>query len=258
MGPRHDVHYATTEEVVKKSELLRKLASGHKKLAENINTWALPKEQLFPLDTPGLVKMAADSFSSQVVNMTPPQRLVAARNICARAQELEVPVESSLAYKYAGAQLSEHFASFVDERKIATAHLYDDELNKLLKVAEIFNSKSDIKERVKGLDKVAGALEDFDRRHGLAGHWGHWVPDPSYSTYGLTLDPAEPIDVVVKVADRVVARGDFDDVDWSLIEGKVDGTVVDGLKAADDKLAAYSSLPAPEKEIIYQSLFTAE
>lgn len=255
MDTRADVNYRATEDAVKKTELLQKLANANR-LADHVERWALPKEELFPLDTPGLTKMAADSFSSQVTNMTPPQRLVAARNICARAQELDMPVESSLAYKYASAQLSMHFPSFVEQRKIATAHLYDDELNKLLKVAEIFNSKADLKDRVEGLDKVAQALETFDRKHGLAGHWDHWIPDPSYSTYGLTLDPAEHIDVVVKVADREVRRQDFDDVDWSLIEGKVDETVVEGLKGAGDKLAAFESLPAPEKEVIYQSLFT--
>jgi hypothetical protein len=257
MATCHDVHYATTEEAVKKSELLSKLA-GAEKIADHVSVWALPKEQLFPLDTPGLVKMAADSFSSQVVNMTPPQLLVAARSICSRAQDEGIEIESSLAYKYAGARLSDHFESFLEQRKIATAHLHDQELDKLLKVAQIFNTESDLKERVKGLDKVAAALETFDREHGLAGHWGQWVPDPSYSTYGLTLDPDEVIDVVVKVADRTVKRRDFDEADWSLIEGKVDETVVDGLKAADDKLAAFDSLPAPEKEVIYQSLFPGE
>ena len=56
----------------------------------------------------------------------------------------------------------------------------------------------------------------------------------------------------------MVRKRDFDDVDWSLIEGKVDEVVVDGLKSADDKLAAFESLPTPEREVVYQSLFTAE
>lgn len=241
---------------MKSSELLRKMAEKTPKLADHVQHWGLPKERLFPLDTPDLVKAAFAAFDDQVGNMTPPQRLVCARNICDRAEDMGVSgAEGSLAFKYASANLSPHFHSFLALRKQATAHVADEELDKLSQVAVFFDNKDDVNERVNGLDKVASALEDFDRRHELAGHWDVGLPDPGYTTYGLTVDPNERLEFVVKVADFEVRAEDLDGADWSLIDGKLPGEVVEGMKSADDKLAVFASLPDPEKEIIYQSLF---
>ena len=236
-------------------DLLKTMESGRPKLAEHIDRWALPEEKLFPLDNPEMLKMAAGAFEHQAENMTPPQRLVCARNICGRAQELDVDITPSLAYKYASSMLSDHFKSSLSLRKQATAHLADGDLDKLLEVANIFNAKSDVKDRVTGLDKVASVLEDFDRRHDLVGHWGHWFPDPAYSTYGLTADPSQRVERVVKVAGYTVCSQDFEGADWSRVEGKLDSNVIEGLKTASDRLAVFDSLPMPEKELIYQSLF---
>lgn len=240
-----------------KTQLMKKMAESKTKLADHIQHWGLPKEKLFPLDNRDLLKTAVHAFEHQIEDMTSSQRLVAARNICGRAQELGEPVESSLAYKYASAQLSDHFRTFLSLRKQATAHLHDSDLDKLLEVAQVFSTKADINDRVKGLDKVASALEDFDREHDLVGHWGHWFPDPGYSTYGLTESPDQEVSLVVKVADGYNARAeDFERADWSRVQGKLPDEVVDGLKTANDKLAVFASLPAPEREIIFQSLFT--
>jgi hypothetical protein len=240
---------------VNKAALMKKLADARPDLSEHVEHWALPKEKLIPLDTPNLIKTAADAFETQVHHMTPPQRLVSARNICARAEELDVGgIESSLAYKYASSQLSSHFAEVVGLRKEATAHLHDEELDKLIEVAHVFSIKADANERVKGLDKVAAALEAFDRAHGLEGHWDLWLPDPSYSTYGLTLDPGQEVNYVVKVADQYVSRQALESADWSRVEGKLPAEVIEGLRSANDKLAVFSSLPAPEKELICQNL----
>lgn len=241
---------------MKKTELLQKIASRRVKLADHVQHWGLPKERLFPLDSHDLVKAAALAFDDQVDNMTAGQRLVCARNICDRAEELGVScIESTLAYKYAGADLSPHFYSFINLRKEASAHLADDELNRLIEVANFFQTKADVNDRVQGLDKVAWALEDFDRRHGLSGAWDENLPDPAYTTYGLTADPNEHLEFVVKVADFEVRAQDLDEADWSRVEGKLDPEIVDGVRTADDKLAVFASLPAPEKEVMYQSLF---
>ena len=237
--------------------LLKKLAESRPKLADQVEHWALPKEKLFPIDTPDLVKTAARAFDNECQHMSPSQRLVAARGICARADELDVlGIESSLAYKYASSGLSPHFHDFVELRREATAHTVDEELDQLVKVAHVFSVKADINDRIKGLDKIASALEDFDRRHDLDGQWGLWFPDPGYSTYGLTLDPGQEVQFVVKVADYNVTQHDFDTVDWSRVDGKLEDEVIEGLRSAHDKLAVFASLPAPEKEIIFQSLFT--
>jgi len=232
------------------------LDSASPKLAELIDDWGLPKEKRFPLPTAGFVKMAAENFPSELDNMTPSQRLTCARNICHRGHELKVSgIESTLPYKYAGSHLSPFFSSFINMRKEATAHLHDEDLNKFLEVAKIFDSKSDVNERVMNLDKLATALEDFDRVHGLDDHWGTKLPDPAYSTFGLTVSPDESVSVVVKIAGHSVSKEDFDNADWSRLDGRMAQGIVDGLKCAEDSLAVFDSLPTPEKEFIYQALF---
>jgi len=219
-------------------------------LRDYVKNWALPKEQLFPLDSPELVKMASESFETQIENMTPSQLLVCARNICAHSDDV-----GSMAHKYAGSKLSQHFPSFLNMRKEATAHLADDDLDKLLKVASVYDSKSDVVERVKGLDKIAQVLEDFDRQYGIQDLWDTKIPDPGYSVYGQTLNPHERIQASIKVANYNVTANDLDSADWSRIDGKLPEEVVGGLKTAGDKMAVFASLPDPEKELVYQSLF---
>jgi hypothetical protein len=211
--------------------------------------WALPKEQLFPIDTPDLVKTAASYFDAQVDEMTGSQRLVAARHICNRASELGVHVESSLAYKYASANLSPFFAQFLAMRKEASAHAADGDLDMLLAVGRRFGAMSDVTSRVTGLDKVAALLADFDARHGVSG-----VPDAEYSVYGQTADRDERLRLVVKVAGYEVTADDLAGADFDRLDGKVEVDIVAALRS-NDGLAVFASLPEPHREIIYQNLF---
>lgn len=213
--------------------------------------WALPKEKLFPIDTPELVKTAAACFDTQVDEMSGAQRLVAARHICDRAGELGVHVESSLAFKYASSNLSPFFAQFLALRKTASAHVADHDLDMLLELGRRFGSMSDVAQRVTGLDKVAGLLDDFDARHGVTD-----VPDASYSVYGPTADRGMHLELVAKVAGREVTAGDLADVDFERLRGKLEDEIVDGLKSSgEERLAVFASLPEPHREIIYQNLF---
>jgi hypothetical protein len=239
---------------VKKSTLMQKLAGGRRPFSESVGYWGLPKERLFPLDTPEHVKTAAARFDTGADDMTPSQRLVCARRICKQARDMNVSVIGSRAFKYAGAELSPLFPQYLSLRKEATAHMADAELDKLLAVARAFDVQPNIDARVQGLDKVAAALEGFDFRHDLDGHWGAWIPDPAYSVYGLTHDPDERLEYVVKVADYEVRAGDFEGADWSLLDGKLEPEVVAGLRGADDQLSVFASLPDPHKAIIYQTL----
>lgn len=213
--------------------------------------FALPKEKLFPIDTGELVKTAAAFFDKQVDDMSSDQRLVAARHICHRADELGVHVESSLAYKYAGSNLSPFFAQFLALRKTASAHAADHDLDLLLDLGRHFGGLRDVAQRVTGLDKVAGLLDDFDRRHGVID-----VPDAAYSVYGPTVERDERLALVAKVAGREVTAGDLAGADFERLRGKLEDTVVDGLKSSgDERLAVFASLPEPHREIVYQTLF---
>lgn len=213
--------------------------------------WALPKEQLFPIDTPELVKTAAAAFDSQVDDMTEAQRLVCSRHICNRASDLGVRVESSLAFKYASSRLSPFFTQFLALRKRASAHAADGDLDRLAAVARNFDSRRDAGDRVAGLDKVAMLLADFDARHGLRD-----VPDAAYSVYGQTADRDERLRLTAKVAGRDVEARDLDGLDFEVLRGKLEDEVINGLSAAagDERLAVFASLPEPCREIVYQNL----
>jgi len=215
--------------------------------------WALPKERLFPIDTPELVKTAAAAFDGQVDEMTAAQRLVCSRHICKRASDLGVRVESSLAYKYASSRLSPFFAQFLALRKEASAHSSDKDLDRLLEIARHFDSKRNAADRVAGLDKVAMALAEFDDKHGVSD-----VPDAAYSVYGQTADRGERLRMVVKVADRHVSSEELDAADFSVLRGKLDDDIVNGLSSAsgEERLAVFASLPDPCREIVYQNLFS--
>lgn len=235
-----------------KSQLMAKLAGPG--VGEKIGHWALPKEQRFPIDTAGLLKMATVEFDIQP--LSPCQRLVAARHMAARAEELGVRGwEKTSAFKYASSHLSPHFDAFVAMRKEAAAWACDEELDKLIKVAHILDAQVDINERVRSLDKIAHALEAFDREHELSDLWGHEIPDPAFTVFSPTVDIDDDLREVVKVGERHVSSDDLQAADWDRVSGHLPSEVIDGLRNADDKLAVYASLPAPEREIICQHLF---
>lgn len=218
-------------------------------LADHVRSWALPQERLFPLSTPNLVKIAALEFEARIDDMTTEQRLTAARNIAMAGEKLAVDVSPQV-HGYVGTQLSPGFRDSIMLRKEATAHLHDDELDKLVKVASVISSQANTKVRIKMLDKVAWALDNFDQANSLTGHWGQWFPDPAASVYGR-----EWSEKTVKVADYDVKAQDFENADWSRLDGKLSDDVVQGLRSSDDKLAVFASLPTPEREVIYQNLW---
>ena len=231
-------------------KLFEKLASNQK-----FEHWGLPKEQKFPLDTPDLVKMAAAAFDDEMENMSPSQRIVCARNICARARAEGIDVGSHRAHKYASADLSPYFKQWLNLRKEATCHLNDAELDQLDEVAQLMTLKPGAEDRVRGLDKVAAALEDFDEKHGLKGQWGSRMPDPAYTVYGQHQNMDSDEQRVSKVASYSVHADDLESADWKLLEGKLEPEIINGIQEAGDKLAVFDSLPLPHKEIITQTLF---
>lgn len=232
--------------------------TGKASVMKTAGIWALPAECRFPIDTAELVKTAAAAFEGQLENMEPAQRLVCARRVCERAAELGVHVESSLAYKYAGANLSPFFAQFLALRKEASCHLADSELDMLAAAASRLSLINDVNTRVKGLDKVAVALENFDRGHGLEGHWDNFFPDPAYSVYGQTLIRGERLTRAVKVAGYEVDSQMLESADWEGLRGRLDDSVINGLRdAGSDRLVVFDSLPSPHKDIIVQALVSA-
>lgn len=235
--------------IVNKTEMMRKIASS------GVERWGLPKERLFPLQTKDHVKTAAARFDSECENMTPSQRVACARNICARADEFGIDVGSSRAHKYASDRLSPLFRQWMEMRKEATCHLHDRDLDKIVKMAEVADAFSDVENRVGTLDKIASVIEQFDRDNSLRGHWGAWMPDPAYTVFGPVANADEDMRRVVKIGSYEVSAGALDDADMSRLDGKLEPEIVAGLRDADDRLAVFSSLPMPHKEIIYQNLF---
>lgn len=139
--------------------------------------YALPYDELYPLDSYPQVVKAASYFDEMGVLMTPSMRHEYCRNMVKRAHALGIPV-SETAERYG----SETYAT-PEQIKIAL-----DARRSILK------SEIDIEM----LDKVASAqplvapedfavlLSEFDKQACIDEFWGNDVPDPYFSTFGKT------------------------------------------------------------------------
>lgn len=236
---------------VNSQEVLQKMASAVASPAESINSWGLPDQKVFPLDTDELARRSADEFGKQAGMLTTMDKLA-----CARRINSAVDGDAGMATKLAGDKLSPYFRTFISMRKHATANLHNGELNKLIEVADKLNQSSHPVLRQQGLDKVAAALDDFDRQHGIDVMWDEQFPNPAYSVYGTTLRMSEKVAAqeTVKVASFEIVAGDLDSFNWDSLGGKLEPEVIDGIKSAEDKMAVFKSLPMPHREIITQSM----
>jgi hypothetical protein len=235
---------------VNSKEVLQKMASDIASPAQGIQKWALPEQEALPLDTPEFAARSAVEFDKQASKLSTKDKLAAARLISD-----VIDGYAGMATKLAGDKLSPYFKAFISMRKTATANLFNEDLDNLIEVAEFLNENNHPALRRGGLDKVANALDDFDREHNLSVMWDEQFPNPAYTVFGTTLRMGEhPTEDRAKVASFDVGNTDFDGFNWDCLNGKLEEAVVEGMKSADDKMAVFKSLPMPHREIIAQEM----
>jgi len=230
-------------------KVLEKVAADIQSPAVHVSNWALPEQEALPLDSAEYTRRSDVEFGKQAHKIPAVEKLAAARRIdkALTSHGLE---RRGLATKMASDRLSPFFRAFISMRKEATAHLYDVDLDKLVKSADEIEKFAPVL-RVAGLDKVARALEAFDQHAGIVDH----VPDAAYSVYGSTLFPDEPlVEDRVKVASFDIGANDLEGVNWDAMPDSLEESVIEGMRTATDKLAVFRSLPMPHREIIAQSL----
>ena len=226
------------------------MASDIASPAAGIRRWALPDQEALPLDTSDLAARSAVEFDKQAGKLGTMDKLA-----CARLINDAVDGYAGMATKLAGDKLSSYFRAFISMRKTATANLFNGDLDKLVEAAEAINNGSQPILRRKGLDKVAAALDDFDREHGIDDMWDEQFPNPAYSVYGTTLRMSDhPVKDSIKVASLNVFEEDLAGVDWDTLNGRLEPEIVDAMKLADDKMVIFKSLPMPHREIITQAM----
>lgn len=232
-------------------EVLQKMASAAASPAESINSWGLPDQKVFPLDTPELAQRSADEFGKQAGKLATMDKIA-----CARRIDNAIDGDAGMATKLSGDKLSPYFRTFIGMRKHATANLFNQDLDKLVEVADKLNQSDHPVLRQQGLDKVAAALDDFDREHNIHIMWDEEFPNPAYSVYGTTLRMSEKVatEEVVKVASFDVVADDLNSFNWDSLSGKLEAEVIDGIKSAEDKMVVFKSLPMPHREIITQNM----
>jgi hypothetical protein len=237
---------------VNNQEVLQKIASDLESPAASVERWALPEQKALPLDTPEFAARSAIEFDKQASRLTTMDKLA-----CARRIDDAVDGYAGMATKIAGDKLSLYFRAFVSMRKTATANLYNQDLDNLIEVAEHLNQNPQPTLRQRGLDKVAAALDSFDRQHGIDIMWDEQFPNPAYSVYGTTLRMGEePVEDLAKVASVGVSIDDLTGFNWDSLSGKLEPEIVDGMKSAsaEDKMSVFKSLPMPHREIITQAM----
>jgi hypothetical protein len=239
---------------MKASDVLEKIASDNKPASAGISQWGLPEQEVFPLDTQELVKLSAQAFEHEAGKLTSMDKIACARRINSAAGKHGLNLRG-MAAKLACDSLSPYFPNFMRMRNIATTGEHGEKLAQLsdqgLRASVIPNAEM----RKIALDKLVTEIEAMDKEAGIDIMADEKFPNPAYTVYGPTLYMSKDLDEPsVKVANYEVVAGDLDGADWSRLDGKIDQGIVDGLRESDDKLQVFSSLPAPHREIIAQSI----
>jgi hypothetical protein len=234
---------------------LAKLASTVRDPVASLKSFALPDRRLFPLDDASLTKASAAAFEKEAKKLPVSEKIACARAITKAAQEQKVD-NRGLAAKLASTEISPLFNTFMNMRAESTAWHPEAvrEINTLKDLAVKIAGAMDIGLKVPLLSKLAGAVDDFDKKWDRGGFWGErGLPDAAYSVFGTTLDqqeflPAPPDHV--KVASRAVCAHDLADEIVSKAENVLGKEKIAKLTAAADRLAEFATWDHPHQEIL--------
>jgi hypothetical protein len=192
----------------------------------------------YAMPTAEYVKVAAEYFDKYAMDLSPPHRHQFARNVQARAAELEVDVSGhDLLEKWASPGWNRHVLAHIEQRKSLLPR-NQDARSVLDKLAASLGETSP--------EDAAAALQAIDAATGLSRYYDRGLSDPYASTMGK------------------VAEGWSDEVDGMTIteadlrkeavQKKIAGYMGSSFASqfAANPVEIYESLPAPEKALIKQ------
>lgn len=200
-------------------------AAFFEKLAEtqpSFESWGLPDDKRYPLDTAEHVKMAEARFPDLKHDVK--DRVVLAQNMAKRAGDLGLDLDPKIA-AITGNELNPDFDSHIVLRKSDSAHMRDDMLDHLKKLAHAADT-------FEGLVKVAQTLQAFDRDLGIE----EVTTDPAVAVFGRGVDPFH----------RKMPVTEFDSVKLAGLEGVVSDEALEHLKGG----GSVAELPWTTREVV--------
>lgn len=202
---------------------------------EEINHWALPLKQKYPLQTDDQIKEASIYFHKNNHLFSIDDSLEFAKNVKLAAEQCGVELEYKSIEKYAALSEDEfnpdlpiHIdirKSYLTAEQDAAYKLYDD----FTKVA------SDLTPR-----KAVNLLEAIDKEANLVRAWGKGIENPAIAVYGIPLE---------KQASTYPTLDELQALDNNVLTGIIGNSDIAELKG-EEGVQVYQTLPLPVKREI--------
>ena len=223
---------------IKEAQYINKVATK-----EYNELYALPEQEKYPLDTKKHIKKASAYFEKNYKKMDVNDSLEFALNTSKRAQEMDVPLNSTQVEKYASLnfevfnpELYNHIAvrkSYLQDNDNNTRELYDDLLRK----------SDDL-----GPTKTAQVLYELDKKAELVGNYHVNIENPIFASIGeFDKTAAREID------GTLVTTAQLDSIPSTDLTPLVGNDAITDLRG-DDKLDVLASLPKPVRSSIIDLL----
>ena len=140
-------------------------------------SYALPKQEKYPLDSPDLVKAAVAYFERYGTQLTPSQRMEYSTNVKTAATKHNVVLKGTTLQKYASLDTNTLSSDFPKHIAIRQSYVKDDYK---VAYAELVEKSSEL-----GIAKTAQVLERLDKKASINNLWGTCIVDPFMAVCSL-------------------------------------------------------------------------
>jgi hypothetical protein len=200
----------------------------------NAASYALPKQEKYPLDNADLVKTAVAYFERYLSQFTPSQRLEYAENVKIVANKHNIDIVDTNIQKYAYLNSSEFSKQFPDHIAIRQSYVSEDDK---LAYAELLEKSSEL-----GVTKTASLLEKLDKHANINRLWDVCITDPVLAVHG------EKETMFVKHGNLNITDVDLKAMtEHKDIDKYIDASTKNDL-LTDEGLDIFESLPSPIKD----------
>lgn len=198
------------------------------------SSFALPKQNKYPLDDANLIKAAVAYFDRYCNQFTPSQRLEYAGNVKTAADKFSINISSTNIEKYAqldAAHFADDFARHISIRQSYVGDTYK------LAYAELLEKSAEL-----GVAKTATVLERLDKKANINRLWDTCIADPASAVYGFETPK------FIKVAGMNVTANDLKKIAEHPDAEKYIDSQTKAALTSDEGLDIFESLPSPIKD----------
>lgn len=192
----------------------------------------------YPIHNWNMVKKAEVYFQEEQIRMEPEIRRQFAKNLTKKAHSIGYPIDVEIANLGASRYNSQgHLKQAIEMRKIACAPGSSREF-----LDELFEKRAEIQPEV-----YAECLRRFDVEQGLDRGWDHVIPDPWFSTFGISKTAA----VVWELGPDRVTEEALKNLAINFLYLVQDQfTYLMANEFRKDPLGVFNSMPLPQKRLL--------